>query len=495
MKALKIYFYVTVLIFLSFSVSSAAANHEIIFPEGFMWGTATSSYQVEGGITNNDWCEFENKQGAIANGDKCGDACEQYSRYENDLDLALALNTKIYRMSIEWSRVEPSEGKFDENEINHYRQVLTAVKKRGMIPFVTLFHFCTPSWLAEKGGWANPDSAKYFERYSEIMARDLGDLVDYWTTQNETMGYLASGYLIGQWAPGKKNPVEFWKALSNLIKGHGQAYYAIKKADEADADGDGKNAIVGVVMNYAIVDAYNKESAANKFIAEKVNYFANHLFIDSITTGKADLSGIAGEMNDKKILLLPEMPNTLDYIGVNYYTRALLRMSVTNPMVGLGQAARIKSKETKMAGFEYNEMNWLIYPEGIYRAVMSMKKYGIPIYITENGIPDKTGKKRAKYIADHLFWLKKAIDDGAPVKGYIHWALLDNFEWAEGYWPRFGLYSVDYKTQKRTLNEGGAFYAEVCKNNGLTGSMYDSVYGMKNTEDKAKAESLELHKK
>lgn len=470
--------------------SQAAAAGEVIFPENFLWGAATSSYQVEGGIYANDWAEFEKRPGVITNGDKCGAACDHYNRYAEDIKLARELNLKIFRMSVEWSRIEPAEGRFDEKEIAHYRAVLDEVRKNGMTPFVTIFHFCLPKWLADKGGFTNPQSHAYFERYAAYLAKNLGDQVDFWTTQNETMVYLTSGYLLGIWAPGHKNPVLMWHALGNLIRSHARAYNVIKQNDLSDADGDGTAAAVGIVMNYGIFDPYDPKSKVNSIMADKVNYFGNHLLLDSLMGKKTRIKELEPETGER-ILFLPEYKNKLDFIGVNYYTRFFVRPSITKPIAGMEMFTKSRAAAHSGQPFETNEMGWLIYPEGIYRAVKAIGRYGVPIYITENGIPDKTAKKRAKFIADHLVWLKKAIDEGVPVKGYIHWALTDNFEWAEGFWPRFGLYDVDYSTQKRSLNEGGAFYAEVARNNGLTAPMMRSVYGSEvSPEEKIKRDRL-----
>ena len=477
-------------IFILTLVSPAAFAGGIVFPENFQWGAATSSYQVEGGIYNNDWAEFEKKPGKITNGDKCGEACDHYNRYAEDIKLAKALNLKIFRMSIEWSRIEPEEGRFDENELNHYRTVLDEVKKNGMTPFVTIFHFCLPKWLADKGGFTNPQSHVYFERYSAYLAKNLGDQIDFWTTQNETMVYLTSGYLLGMWAPGHKNPILFWRALANLIRSHAKAYNAIKQNDASDSDGDGVSAAVGIVMNYGIFDPYDPKSKINCIMAEKINYFGNHLLLDSLMGKKTRIKELQPE-SGQRILLLPEYKNTLDFIGVNYYTRFFVRPSISKPIAGMEMFTKSRIEPVRGEGFETNEMGWLIYPEGIYRAVKAIGRYGVPIYITENGIPDKTSKKRAKFIADHLVWLKKAIDEGVSVKGYIHWALTDNFEWAEGFWPRFGLYDVDYATKKRYLNEGGAFYAEIARNNGLTEPMLRSVGAAEaGSEEKTKRDRL-----
>ncbi len=453
---------------------SASNAENVIFPPDFQWGAAISSYQAEGGIYNNDWAEFEKKEGAIANGDKCGKACDHYNRYAGDIKLARSLNLQIFRLSIEWSRIEPEEGRFDEKALEHYKAVLDEIKKNGMTPFVTIFHFCLPRWLADKGGFTNPQSHVYFERYSAYLAKNLGDKIDFWTTQNETMVYLASGYLLGIWAPGHKNPILFWRALTNLIKSHAKAYNVIKLNDTSDSDGDCIPAAIGIVMNYGIFDPYDPESRINSIIADKINYLSNHLFLDCLTGKKIQREKFEAE-SGKRISMLPEYKNTLDFIGVNYYTRFLVRPSISEPISGMKAFTRNRIKHMRDTGFETNEMGWLIYPEGINRAVKAIAKYGLPVYITENGIPDSTSKKRAKFIAEHLIWLKKAIDEGANVKGYIHWSLTDNFEWAEGFWPRFGLYDVNYATQKRSLNEGGAFYAEVARNNGLTEPMLKSA--------------------
>ncbi len=266
-----------------------------------------------------------------------------------------------------------------------------------------------------------------------------------------------------------------------MIRGHGAAYRALHAADTIDADGDGIACSVGVVHNYSIFDPWNPNNPLNRKLAETVNALNNRLFLDTLTTGRTRaLEGVDPGRDGKGRRLhlptLPVEPDTLDHLGINYYTRFLLKMSVKDPVLGMKKAARAALEPGHRAGavdhegkpLEQNEMGWLIYPEGIRRAMNDVKRYGVPIYITENGIPDSVGARRPKFIAEHLHQLKRAIDDGCPVKGYIHWALMDNFEWAEGFWPRFGLYKVDYATQARTLTAGGAFFADAARANGLT---------------------------
>lgn len=461
---------------LTTAIGSAAFCEEFRFPKDFIWGTALAAYQAEGGLYNNNWYEFEKVPGKILNGQKCGLACDHFNRYPGDFDLALALNAKAFRTSIEWSRIEPEEGKVDRAAVEHYRRYFAALRERGMTPMITLFHFSIPAWFAKKGGWTSKDAPTYFGRFAWLAAREFGDQVDFWTTHNEPMVYASAGYLNGMWPPGEKNPARFWAVLSNLIKGHAAAYRVIKAYDRFDADGDGKSSLVGFVTNYGLLEPFDPANKLNAALAEKLNYIANHALVDALVSGNIDHSSYADGAKRFRLPFLPAEPGTLDYICINYYTRARLKLSVTDPITGLGNVTRPKDGVIKPPAENFTDMGWEIYPEGMYTVMMTMKKYGLPLYVTENGIADSTGKKRTRFIADYLIQLKRAIDAGAPVKGYIHWSLMDNFEWAEGFRPRFGLYSVNFDTQKRTLTEGGAFYAEVCRNNGITEKMYEAVY-------------------
>ena len=461
----------------------SAYCEEIKFPENFAWGAAVAAYQVEGGNSNSNWYEFEKIPGKVK--DKCGAACDHFNRYESDFDLASALGVKIFRTSIEWSRIEPSEGVYDNMAIEHYRRYFTELKKRGLKPMVTLFHFTLPSWIVKKGGWCSGETIGHYTRFCEKMAFEYGDMIDMWTTHNEPTVYTSAGYLNGMWPPGEKfNVLKYRVVLGNLVRAHGAAYRAIKASDARDADGDGVCASVGIVTNYCPMMPGDPKNSANVFISERINYIANQLVLDALTTGKFDMSKIKGIFDGRSVTLFPAEPGTLDYIGINYYTRMKINLSITNPLSGMqagGPASR--GVESGAAGPDQTDMGWEIYPEGLYKVMMAVKQYDLPVFITENGIADASGGKRVKFLADHLIQLKRAVNEGVRVAGYIHWSFMDNFEWAEGFGKRFGLYSVDYATQKRSLTEGGAFYTEVCRNNGINEAMFKSVYGSK--EDKA----------
>ncbi len=460
-----------------------ASGEEIKFPENFAWGAAVAAYQVEGGNSNSNWYEFEKLPGKVK--DECGAACDHFNRYETDFDLASALGVKIFRTSIEWSRIEPSEGVYDNNAIEHYRRYFAELKKRGLKPMVTLFHFTLPLWIVKKGGWCSSETLKHYTRFCEKMASEYGDMIDMWTTHNEPTVYTSAGYLNGMWPPGEKfNIIKYRIVLGNLVRAHGAAYRAIKAADIKDADGDGICASVGIVTNYCPMMPGDPKNSVNVFVSETLNYAANQIVLDALTTGRFDMSKIKGIFDGRSFEIFPKEPGTLDYIGINYYTRMKINLSITDPLSGMQTAgAASRAAEASASGPDYTDMGWEIYPEGLYKVMMAVKQYDLPIFITENGIADSSGKKRVKFLADHLIQLKKAMNDGVRVAGYIHWSFMDNFEWAEGFGKRFGLYSVDYATQKRSLTEGGAFYTEVCRNNGLNEAMFRSVYGA--GEDKA----------
>lgn len=385
------------------------------FPKNFLWGSAVSSYQVEGDIKNCDWSkEFP-----------AGKACQYYSRYEKYFDLAKELNQNVHRFSLEWSRIQPSEEKFDRGEIEHCRKVLLALKKRNIKSMVTIWHYTLPLWLSEKGGWQNSGIVEYFQQYVEFVVEKLDDLVDFWITLNEPSIYIPLAYISGRFPPKKKNILSVPQVFFNFINAHKKAYSTIHNLN--------KNAKVGIAENYSFIDAYNKKSFLNNKIVFIWNFLNNHLF-----------------------LRLTE--NYHDYLGVNYYFHSRIKISPS-----LFSPVEIKNENK-----EVSDMGWEIFPEGIYYVIMDLKKYGLPIYITENGIADKTDKRRTKFITDHLKWTRKAIEEGADVRGYMHWSLFDNFEWDSGFAKRFGLIEVNHKTLETKIRPSAYEYAKICRENGLT---------------------------
>ena len=376
------------------------------FPDKFYWGTATSAYQVEGGI-NNDWFVAGKKYDA-------GLACDHYHRFEEDFDLAKNMNNNAHRFSIEWARIEPGEGKFDEKEIEHYKKVILALKQRGLEPFVTLYHWTLPIWFTEKGGWLNKDAPKYFERFVEKIVLEYRDLVKFWITLNEPNIYAPHSYLQGSWPPFKRGFGNLGNAMRQLVEAHKLAFDKIHKISPESHVG-------------FVTDNIWYKGILKVFI----DYKWNHWFLDKVKDYQ-------------------------DFIGLNYY--------FTHSIFGflkLLHLIKVK-KENK------TDMGFLICPEGIYHVLKDLKKYNKPIYILENGLADAKDGKRVKFIIDHLKWTHKAIEEGVDVRGYFYWSLLDNFEWDKGFGPRFGLIAIDYEDNLRRIpRPSSRIYAEICGNNAI----------------------------
>lgn len=401
----------------------------LTFPKNFSWGTATSAHQIEGDNTKNDWWDAENK---TLLRHKSGKACDSYTRYEEDFDFAKAMGNNAHRFSIEWSRVEPEEGKFDEQEIEHYRKVLQALRARGLEPFVTLHHFTNPVWFAQKGGWTNKKAPEYFAKYAEYVGGRLGNEVAYWITINEPVilasaGYMGTmGFTSGGWPPFRKNDVfGFLSSVRNMAKAHKRAYSLIHSRSE--------KAQVGIAQNCTYFEAYRGQ-LLSRIMAALARHVWNEWFLGKIS-------------------------NEQDFVGINYYSRNCIHVRFSHPRRWFNQ------NENK----EVSDFGWEIYPEGIYHvARAAYKKYKKQIYITENGISDADDDQRQDFIKKHLAWLHKAIGEGADVRGYFYWSLLDNFEWAEGFTQRFGLVEVNFETLERTMRPSGKVYGGVAGNNGLT---------------------------
>ena len=391
------------------------------FPEDFLWGTATSAYQVEGGIENSDW----------AKDFPAGQACNHYNLYEEDFNLTKKLNQNAHRFSIEWSRIEPKEGKFNEKELEHYKKVLQILKSRGIKTMLTLHHFTNPLWLAEIGGWENSKVIFYFSRFAQRIFNKYSNLVDFWITINEPLVYASISYLKRRWPPKKQNPILFLKVVRNQIACHKKIYEIFHKPPHQNFGGGDKSnpdVKVGIAKNNNYFQPFNPTSPLDGLIVIIYRYFWNEYFLNRIK-------------------------NHLDFIGLNYYSR---------DKVGLPFPKRTKD-EVKLS-----DIGWQIYPEGIYHVLKELKRYNLPIYITENGLADAKDRLRKDFIRDHLYWVHEAISEGVDVRGYLHWSLMDNFEWDSGFEPRFGLIKIDYKTLERKPRPSASYYAKICKNNQLT---------------------------
>jgi beta-glucosidase len=381
---------------------------KIKFPKNFMWGAATSAYQVEGGIVN-DWTpHFDAK-----------DATRHYQYFKRDFEMAKKLSHNTHRFSIEWSRIEPEEGNFVPEELAHYEKVIDELHRQGVEPIITLHHFTNPQWFAKKGGWANAQAPQYFKRYVDFVFSNLGSKARFWITINEPMVYIAKLYFEPKPRRLIKNqtPLNAVNSIRNLIKGHCLAY-ELMHSEKTSVQ-------VGIAKNNTFYQSADK-NPINLLIKIISDYFDNQYFLNQIR-------------------------NHQDFIGLNYYFRN-----------------RIKLGFNKNENREISDMGWEIYPEGIYHVLKQLKHYSKPIIITENGLADKKDKKREKFIKQHLYWMYKAMNEGVDVRGYLHWSLLDNFEWQDGSKPRFGLVEVDYTTYRRKIRKSALEYAKICKTNQLT---------------------------
>jgi len=397
------------------------------FPENFLWGTSTSAYQVEGGIKN-DWSEWEISEKRLAWLDKhgyekedfiCGQAVDHYNRYKEDIVLAKGLHNNSIRIGLEWARIQPEKETWNVNALNHYREVLKEAKRNGLQTIVTLWHWTNPLWLVGEGGWSNKKVADYYAEYVDVVIRELGGEVDYWITLNEPLMHVFGGYLRAYMPPATMNLFKAEKVFRNLVRAHKKAYKKIHKHFPS-----AKVSITQIVNYFEPAHSWNP---FEQLLAKGMHYYWNHRF-------------------------LARTKKYLDYIGLDYYFHD--RMVWYPPFR--------KNKNAKV-----NDKGWEIYPEGILEVLRYLKGFKKPIIVMENGLADASDKYRASFIIDHLYYIHKAIEEGIDVRGYCHWSLLDNFEWAYGWDPQFGLYHVDRKTFKRTERPSADVYRRICEGNRL----------------------------
>lgn len=399
----------------------------IKFPHDFFWGAATSAYQVEGNNIHSDWWQWEKTAGKECS----GDACRHYELYERDFDIARDLHHKAHRFSVEWSRIEPEEGHFSEEAIRHYRDMLRALKARAIEPIVTLHHFTNPAWFLKLGGWENDRSVAFFLRYCEFVVHALAEHVRFWITINEPTIYVSHAYLFGVWPPQVRSLRRMLRVEKNMLRAHIKAYRLIHEIYKKVSRPDPAVSLAHHIM--ALVPC--TPSFKNRFAVFLRHKLFNERYLDEFIRCKA-----------------------LDFLAVNYYSRQLAdpkRWGVRNLLADVCTGDHHPVKK--------NSLGWDIYPEGLFQLLLKLKKYKLPIMVTENGICTSDDALRWEYIRGHLEAIHRAMEAGVPVTGYLYWSLVDNFEWDKGFGPRFGLIDIDYATQKRTVRESALKFSRVCE--------------------------------
>jgi len=434
----------------SLSFSAILILMRIKLPDDFLWGAATSGHQVEGNNYSNDWWEWE-MEGKTQSS---GAACDHYRKFKEDFLLAKELGHNAHRLSLEWSRLEKEENVWDKSEWDHYKTVLDELNKLRITPIVTLNHFTIPLWFKKKGAWLNEESVNIFARFARKAITELGGRVQYWITINEPNILAFLSYYYGQWPPGRKSFNEALLVLKHLLKSHAKSYHLMREF--ADKNSGIKPPKIGIAKAVTAFHPCRAFSIPDRLSVLLRTWMHNHGPIFSLIKGRILIPPLAPEA------LYAE--KTLDFIGLNYYFRQFIRQG--NPFMKnfLGEVCSLGHHPN--AG-ETTDMGWEIYPKGIYELVKSFSRYKLPIVITENGMATVDDSRRQTFIKQHLDYLFRAMEEGSPVIGYLHWSLLDNFEWAEGYTKRFGLVHVDYKTQKRTIKNSARYYASIIKNSTL----------------------------
>ncbi|MDD5194699.1 MAG: glycoside hydrolase family 1 protein [Candidatus Omnitrophica bacterium] len=427
---------------------AATTLQDFTFPKDFLWGAGTSSHQVEGNNTNNDWWQWEQY---IPLNMRSGQACDEWNRFEEDFRLAQTLGLTAYRFSLEWSRIEPAPGQFDNSALTHYREMILSLKSKGIEPIVTLNHFTIPLWLVNEGGWLSDKSPEFFAQYVQKATEALGGDVHYWITLNEPAVYTYKSYMIGQWPPGEKSTKKAFNVVKSLARAHVLAYGKIKEVYAQKGWPEPKVGIAQQVLIFAPCSSY---SFRDKLSAKLRDGMINHLFVQALIQGKARIFGVFS-------IKLPKA-GTLDFIGLNYYTREYVRSRGFLLSDILGSECVPKNPRGKKTC-----LGWEVYPQGLYTFIKAFSKYKLPILISENGICTNDDTQRSQFIEEHLKAVALAMKEGAPVIGYLYWSLIDNYEWAEGFAPRFGLIEVDYTTQDRKIRESARKYEEIIRSGKL----------------------------
>lgn len=405
----------------------------------FVFGVSTAAHQVEGGNVN-DWSEWEIKnaerlakeapekfeklvpdwdlikdQATNASNYISGNAVDHFNKYPEDIHIMKEMGVKVFRFSIEWSRIEPKENEWSEEAFRHYEDVIHKLKENGIEPWVTLWHRTNPLWIRDIGDWSNGKTVDYFLRYVEKIVSRFRGSVKVWMPLNEPIMSMGGGYLTGEYPPNRKNIFLAYRVLNNFVSAHNRTYELIHTYQ--------KDAFVGMPHAGFYLEAYENK-LVNRLTVKLGHYFANWLILDKIKKHS-------------------------DFIGVQYYTRGIVNWF----------------RQVQGSGVK-TDMGWEVYPPGLYNFMkLAWERYHLPMVVTENGVTDSRDLIRAKAISAHVEQIMKARSEGVDVRGYLYWSLLDNLEWDKGFWPKFGLVSVDRNTMARTVRESAYTFKKIIEEN------------------------------
>lgn len=409
-----------------------------------IWGAATSAHQVEGWNRWNDWWAWE-QAGKVA--EPSAAACNHYELFRDDFRLAHSLGHTAHRFSLEWSRLEPNEGEWNEEAFRHYDEVIDALEAEGLEPVVTLHHFTNPAWFTRQGGWLRTDAPEKFARYVTRAGERYGRRVHFWITLNEPLIFIYQGFLLGRWPPGEQSVEKCFRALRGLLRAHVRAYGILHDRARHSP------CWVSIAHHMTAFTPCRPQSWRDHVNVFLRNWFVNQLPFQALSSGFLFYPGIFCER-------LPAR-GTLDFLGVNYYSRDFIRFA---GWWGVNQFGTVCSKEHhRLEVKELNELGWEVYPKGIREIVSSLRSLKLPIVVTENGICTENDNQRQRYIETHLAQLKALCQEGVPIRGYFYWSLVDNFEWAEGFKPRFGIVEVDYSNQSRKARRSAESLRKGCR--------------------------------
>jgi beta-glucosidase len=422
---------------------------DLRFPKGFYWGTATSSHQVEGNNRNNNWWPWEQAPGNVKDGTTSGIATDHYNRFEEDFTLSEEFGHNAHRFSIEWSRIEPEEGRWDEKEVEHYRRVVESLHNHNLTPFVTLHHFTNPLWFDEMGGWTSDRAPELLGRYAGYMAKQLGEAVPFWLTINEPPVLPAASYIAGAHPPAKRDMGLAMVAARNILRSLATMHNAVRE------NAPHKPKIGPVINMMYVMPASDLDE--DKQAAKLMDQYWNAYWLDGLRDGLIGSPAGSGEE-------IPGLKGAWDFVGLNFYSRGVI--GAGRGIMGLRQIQPAADAET-------STMGWEVYPEGFYQCITRLKQYGIPVYITENGIGTDDDEQRQSYIVRHLNEVARAIKDGTDVRSYLHWCQQDNFEWAEGYRQKFGLFEREEGTLNRIPKPSAYMFKEIAQKNAVPGKLVE----------------------